>query len=475
MQWSLLSIEILTSLFGLLLLCLGLLLPKDQRKGIGYLTTAGLAVLLVILIGLRNLQGSFLGGMYLVDPLAIFFKGMFLLAAILVSLASHSLVSKLGYNQSEYYSLVVFATLGMMIMASAGDLICLYLGLELMTISFCILAAYERGNAKSAEAGIKYIILGAMSSAILLYGLSLVYGLTGTTILGEVASKLTSQPLSPSLLIAVAFVLVGLGFKISAVPLHMWAPDIYEGAPTPVTGFLAVGSKAAAMAALMRLYMSTFGATHAFWANIIIVLAVLTVVFGNLVAIPQTNIKRLLAYSSIGQAGFLLLGIVAYSSLGAAAIMFHSFIYVFANMGAFLVATSWGESTGSDQINAYRGMARREPFLAATMLFCLLSLAGIPPLAGFVSKFLLFTAVVARGYVWLAIVSILMSMVSVYYYLLVVKAMYLGEPAPSAPPVEVSSSAKLGMALSLLVVFLVGIYWNPLANLTLGVASAFVP
>ena len=314
---ALLVPEIATAVLALGLLVLGLLVPKDQHRGIGYLTTVGLVGILLSTFLYWGVNDSVFGDMYLVDPFGLFFRQLFLVAAILVSMAAKDYVSKLGYNQGEFYALLVTATLGMMLLAAAGDLITLYLGLELMTISFVILTAYQKTDARSAEAGLKYIILGAMSSAVLLYGLSLVFGFTGSTVIAQITASLALvERLDPLLLLGMVFLVAGFGFKISTVPFHMWSPDIYEGAPTPVTAFLAVASKAAGLAAFVRIFLTIFPDFEPYWSTIVIILAALTMVLGNLVAIPQTNIKRMLAYSSISQAGYLLLGMIAFSSLG---------------------------------------------------------------------------------------------------------------------------------------------------------------
>ncbi|MHB1127926.1 MAG: NADH-quinone oxidoreductase subunit N [Bacillota bacterium] len=474
MNYALLVVEILTAILAMGLLVLGLLVPHSDRKGLAYLTTIGLIGIFLSTFALKGVDESLLGGAYLIDPFSIFFKQLFLAAAILVSVASYEFIKKLGYNQGEYYSLLVFAVLGMEVMASAGDLITLYVGLELMAITFCILACYKKNDGKSAEAGIKYIILSAMSSAVLLYGFSLVFGLTGTTIIGNIAQLTTVSSLTPLLILGMIFILAGFGFKVSAVPFHMWTPDIYEGAPTPITAYLATASKAAGFAVILRVFFIALPGTQAYWLPIVIVLATLTMILGNLVAIPQTNIKRLLAYSSISQAGYILLGVVAFSQLGVTAVIFHSLLYVFSNMGAFLVAIAFSNATGSDEIKDYAGLSRRSPLLAAVMLFSMLSLAGIPPLSGFVSKFYLFTSIIEKGYIWLALIGVLTSMVSVYYYLMVVKAMYITE-ATEGKPIHVSSGMQIALLVAMGITFLFGIYPEPLTRAATSVAQSFFP
>jgi len=474
-DFHLLTVEILTAVLGMGLLAVGLLVPHSDRRGIGYVATAGLAAILIVAFGMRQVSGQFLEG-YFIDPYSTFFKILFLVAAILTAICSYEYVERIGINQAEYYALIVLATLGMMILASSGELISLYIGLELMTITFCILAGYHLGDAKSAEAGVKYILLGAMSSAILLYGLSLVYGGCGTTVIYQIGNVISTKGATPVLLLGTIFMLAGFAFKITAVPFHMWSPDVYEGAPTPITGFVSVASKAASFAALLRVFLGGLQDLHSFWIQLFIALAVLTIILGNLVAIPQSNIKRLLAYSSISQAGYMILGIVSFSVLGVGAVMYYSMLYVFGNMCAFMAATAFYNNEGSDQISDYAGLARRAPLVAAVMLFSMLSLAGIPPMAGFVGKFYLFMAVISRGYIWLAILAVLMSMVSVYYYLLVAKSMYLGNPPEDSKPFQVAPSMQVAMLVSLLVLFVLGIYPTPLTDFALNSAvPLFMP
>ncbi|MBE3580691.1 MAG: NADH-quinone oxidoreductase subunit N [Thermoanaerobacteraceae bacterium] len=471
--WQLLSVELLTAALGLGLLVLGLLVPGQEKRGLAYLTTAGLIGIAAVAWALREAQGVVLNG-YIIDPLGTYFKILFLAAAVLTCIASFDYIGRLRRGEGEFYALLVLATLGMMLLASAGELITLYLGLELMTISLCILVTYKKGDMKSAEAGIKYIILGALSSAVLLYGLSLIYGATGSTVIGDIGSVIAREGVKPLLGVGIIFVLAGFAFKMAAVPFHMWAPDVYEGAPTPVTGFLSVASKAAGFAAFLRIFFGALPATHGLWAELIVALSVLSMVIGNLVAIPQKNIKRLLAYSSISQAGYLLLGVVAFSVLGVGAILYHSMLYVFANMAAFMAATAFYNEEGSDEIADYAGLARRSPLLAAVLLFALLSLAGIPPLAGFVSKFYLFMAVIGRGYIWLAILAVLMSMVSVYYYLQVAKAMYFGEPPAGSASVRVPLGMQVALMVCLAVLFFFGLYPTPLTSYAFNSAMAFL-
>ncbi|NRW34774.1 NADH-quinone oxidoreductase subunit N [Clostridium beijerinckii] len=350
-------VELLTAALCLILLVASLSLPKHKEK-LGLFTGGCLFIILVISLFNGSQPQILFDGAYINNSFSTFFKQLFLIATILTVLISKDhLVSK----QGEFYTLIVSALLGMMIMVSAGELITIYIGLELMTISFCVLIAYK-GDEKSKEASLKYLILSAMSSAIFLYGLSLIYGITQTTVIKEIAEVLGTGHIAPLEILGIIFLIAGFAFKIAIVPFHMWAPDIYEGAPTSITVFLAVASKTAGLAVLLRLFMTGMPSVSSYWIELIVVLAVITLVLGNLVAIPQTNIKRLLAYSSISQAGYFLLGIIANSSLGIASILLYSLFYLFANMGAFGVVIAVSKATGSDEIKDYAYLAKRSPF-----------------------------------------------------------------------------------------------------------------
>lgn len=462
MNLSLIAPEIMIASLAFLVLLLGTVAPLNERRSLGIFAVAGLVLTIgAVSAHFYQMQG-FLGTMYLADGYSAFFKIVFLLAALLVCLTVSSYDRPLAGQRGEFYVLVLFATLGMMIMVSAGELITLYVGLELTTISFYVLTANLAGeDARSSEAGLKYLVLGAVSSAILLYGLSLIYGAAGTTIIKDIARM---GEVTPGFWLGVIFVMAGLAFKVSAVPFHMWSPDIYEGAPTPVTAFLAVASKAAGFAVFVRLFITAFSTYASHWAWVVAGLAAVTMIFGNLVAIPQQNIKRMLAYSSIAQAGYLLVGLVAASRLGIKGILFYSAAYLFANIGAFAVAIAFSRYTETDDISDYAGLSQRSPFLAATMLVCLLSLAGLPPFAGFAGKFYLFMAVIDQGYVWLAIVGMVMSMVSVYYYMSVVRVMFIGE-VTDYRPVKINGPIKAALFICLVCTILIGCYPEPLSEL----------
>ncbi len=464
MHYEFLTPEILTAALGLVTLAAGLLLPQRGKKAAGILAVAGLAVILGYTILNFNRQAVFFGGVYQIDAYAAFFKVLFLTAALLILFMASRYTEFFGRRSSEWFSFMIFATLGMMIMVSAGDLLTLYVGLELMTISFYILSGYLLNDGLSVEAGIKYLIMGALSSAVLLFGISLVYAASGSTIFIEIYRALHNGGSQPVLWAGIVMLIAGLGFKVSAVPFHMWTPDIYQGAPTPVTAYLSVASKAAGFAALVRVFMVALPTAQFNWHSVLAVLAALTIVVGNLVALPQTNVKRLLAYSSIAQAGYILVGLVAANVYGLKGLLFYAMLYVFSNVGAFAVTTMVEVESRSTDLAAFNGLGRRSPMLAAVMTVCLLSLAGIPPLAGFAGKFYLFSGAIQAGYLWLAFLGLLMSMVSVYYYLNVAKAMYIGSN-DKEEAVAVPAAGRLALWICLLGTVFIGVYPGPLSQL----------
>jgi len=464
MSYGLLAPEILTACLGLIVLMVGLMLPQREKRAVGILAVFGLVIILVTVLLGFNREAVFFEGVYQIDIFGNFFKVLFLCAALLIFFMSSRYVEFFGQRKSEWYSFMIFATLGMMVMVSSGDLMTLYVGLELMTISFYILSAYLLNDGLSAEAGLKYLIMGALSSAVLLFGMSLIYAASGSTVFTEIYRALSvSYNTQPVLIAGIVLLIAGLGFKISAVPFHMWAPDIYQGAPTPVTAYLAVASKAAGFAALVRVFMVALPLNHFNWSLALAILAALTIVIGNLTALPQKNVKRLLAYSSIAQAGYILVGLVAANSYGLKGLLFYAMLYVFSNVGAFAVTTIVEVETGSTDLEAFNGLGKRAPMLAAVMTVCLLSLAGIPPLAGFAGKFYLFSGAVQAGYLWLAFIGLLMSMISVFYYLNVAKTMYIGKNEDSSA-FSVSTTGRMALWICLLGTIFIGIYPGPLAR-----------
>lgn len=474
MNYNAVTLEILVSLLGLFLLIVSLLLPKGKKALVGYISAAALIVILVYSFIYKAPNGiSFYKGLYVTDSISIYFKQLFIIAAALVTLMSTSYVKKLPDSRSEFFIIMVFALLGMMVMSSANDLITLYIGLELMSISFIILTAYDKKNAKSTEAGTKYVLLNAMSSAILLYGMSFLYGLSGSVNFPDIIEYMKTGANQPLVIVACILLIAGFGFKISAVPFHMWSPDVYEGAPTPVTAFLASGSKVAGFAVLIKLLMQVMQNSYSTMVILVTALSVLSMIIGNIIAIPQTNIKRMLAYSSIAHAGYILTGLVSYTKGGISAMMYYMLLYIFANMGAFASITAFTNQTGKEDIKDFKGMWKRSPFLAAALMISLLSMAGIPPAAGFIGKFYLFSEVIKQGYLWLALLAMAMSVVSIYYYIVVIRVMVM-EDAEDASPIVIHPAVKIVMLAAIIMILIMGLYPGPITSWTTQVASTFV-
>lgn len=474
MNYSTILIEIFTSTFAVLLLVLGLILPKGKKNIIGYTSTIGLVCILIF--SFLYYQGntlSFYKGLYVSDNVSVFFKQVFLISAILVTIISLNYTSKFADSSNEFFTIIIFALLGMMVLSSANDLITLYIGLELMSISFIILTAFDRTNIKSTEAGTKYVLLSAMSSAVLLYGMSMLYGVSGSVTFPDIISFLKTGHSQPLVILACIMIIAGFAFKISAVPFHMWSPDIYEGAPTPVTAFLAGGSNVAGFSVLIRLLMQLMDASFGNIVILIVCLSVLSMIIGNIIAIPQTNIKRMLAYSGIAHAGYILLGLVVHTKMGISAMMYYLMLYVFANIGAFSSVIAFSSVSGKEDIKDFGGMWKRSPFLAATLMISLLSLAGIPPAAGFIGKFYLLSEVVKSGNLWIAFLTMGMSVVSIYYYISVIKILVIGEATDNSP-IKIPLSLKAGMAISMAATLIMGVYPGPITNWTTTVANIFM-
>ncbi|MCK4368636.1 MAG: NADH-quinone oxidoreductase subunit N [Dehalococcoidales bacterium] len=407
--------------------------------------------------------------MLAVDNFALFFKLLFLAIAALVILASVDYVSKFSRFQGEYYALVLLSALGMMLMAATAELISIYIALELASISLYVLVGFLK-DPKSTEASLKYLLLGAVASAVLLFGMALVFGFTGQTQLGEIAQAIQGLSLSgvldsPGLILGMVLMVAGFGFKIAAIPFHMWVPDVYEGAPTPITAYLSVASKAAGFAIILRVFYSAFGLPSWLsldWGFIFAVLAAIGMTLGNVIAIPQTNIKRMLGYSSIAQAGYLMVGlaVVGFSPaaevVGRSSLLFFLASYALTNLGAFTAIIAISNKVDSDLIQDYSGMGRRAPLLALALTLCLISLIGMPPAAGFMAKFYIFSGAVQHGLLWLVVIAVINSVISAYYYLRVVKVMWLGEPA-SEEKVPSSGALRLALSLSCLGVLLLGV------------------
>jgi NADH-quinone oxidoreductase subunit N len=435
------NLELLTPEFALaglafLVFALDLFLPEGKKRPLAFVSIIGLIALVVVsLLMLWDEEESLYNGLLAVDAFALFFKVFFLGMGIAIILMSMDFVETRLKHQGEFYGLLLFSILGMNVIAQSRELLTAYIALELLSFSLYVLAAYAKDSAKSNESALKYIIVGAVSSAILLYGVSMVYSTLGVTKFDDIAIGLAgATDVSPALWVGVGLILVGLMFKISAVPFHMWAPDVYEGAPYPVTAYLAIGSKAAAFALILRFVSEGFVPAAERWEQwqlVFAVLATATMLVGNLVALAQKNLKRLLAYSSIGHAGFLLAGITALSAtsdLPSNGVMFYLVGYSITNLVVFAALISFFNMTGKEEITDLGGLADHQPFLAACLGMGLFSLAGLPIFAGFTMKFYIFTAVANEGFLWLAGVAIFSSLIGLYYYLNVLRQVYI-EPA----------------------------------------------
>jgi len=462
--------EITMTAIALIVLLADLLIKK--KEVLALFSIAGIAAVAYTLIGS---SGITFGGMFISDGYSTFFKLIFFVNAILSVLISIKYIVIEKINFGEYYALILFSTLGMMIMASAADLIVLYLGLELMALSTYVLAGFIRHDIKSNEAALKYFLLGAFSSAFLLYGTSMIYGLTGTTNLNAIALYISEKGLTGnlSLLLSVILFTVAFGFKIAAAPFHMWAPDVYEGAPTSITAFMSVGPKAAGFAVLGRVFMVAFASARVDWVAILIPVSILTMGVGNIVALSQTNIKRMLAYSSIAHAGYALLGIIAANNEGLASVMNYLMIYAFMNIGAFAVIIMLrSEGFRGEDITDYEGLAKTHPLSAALMLIFMFSLTGIPPTAGFIGKLYIFMSAINAGYTWLVVVAVIFSAISAYFYLRIVMYMYMKEPKEV---VSLTTSPATGVALivTTIAVLVIGVFPSFLLDLAKAAIKGF--
>jgi NADH-quinone oxidoreductase subunit N len=474
---------------ALAVLLLEIFLPARAKGILVWVTAAVIVATGLALIPAVGQNLTIARGLLAIDTFGLFFKLLFLVSALITILMSPRYIAIERASAGEYYFLVLCATLGMMFMAGGIDLITLFIGLETMAVSFYILVGYLRPNRRSNEAAVKYFVLGTFSLAILLYGMSLLYGLTGTTHLRSIATALLAAETGLLLPFAVIMLVAGMGFKIAAVPFHMWAPDVYEGAPTPITAFLSVGSKAASIAMLLRIFVEGLPAfrldglgvawgTPFGWAAFFYALAIVTMTVGNLAALTQTNTKRLLAYSSIAHAGYMLIGIVAGTTLGVTAALLYLGVYVFMQFGAFAIVVMLRRQDAiGDELKDLTGLYFSHPGAAIAMLIFMLSLGGIPPTAGFIGKLWIFGAAIDAGYVWLAVIGVLNSALSLYYYVRVVVLMWIAEPEGEPVPFRVAPAltAVLVVAVAGSIVF--GVYPRLLFELaeasaaTLGVVT----
>lgn len=467
--WAI-SIEIAVTVLMLVTLVADLLLPKEtDRRAIAFLTVIGLISVFVFSLGQYHLSSSatFFMGLFIADNYSLFFKQLFILGMIFVVLFSLDYAQKFLRYRGEFYTILLSALLGMCVMASANDFITLFVGLELMTISFYILVGFRMDKTASGEAAVKYLLVGSASTAVMLYGISLIYGATGSFEFMIICRNL--HLFYAAGLAGVVLIMAGFFFKLSAIPFHMWAPDVYQGAPTPVTALLAMSSKAAGLAAFMRVLYVAFPILGTYWMHILAAVSALCMIGGNILAIKQKDVKRMLAYSSIAQAGYMMVGMASADYAGIKAVMFYATLYLFANVGAFAVLSVVEEERGGTTHAHLTGLSEASPMLAAVMTISLVSMAGVPPTAGFAGKIYIFTAAVDYGYIWLAFVGFVMSMMSIYYYLLVVRAMYRDlteQETDYAAPVKYPFAVRLTAILAAVATLGVGVYPDLLAKVT---------
>jgi NADH-quinone oxidoreductase subunit N len=461
-----------------LVLVLDLVPPRERKDHLGFISALGVVATLIVTYWMTFATGGAelraFRGMVVLDGYALFFNIVIGYATGLVLLLSMDYMRREGVESGEFYILVLLSALGMMLMASAGDLIIIFLGLETMSISLYVLAGFFRTRLEAGEASMKYFLIGAFASGFFLYGIALIFGATGTTNLDRIANAVAAGAgRDPMLVIGLGLLLVGFGFKISSVPFHMWAPDVYEGAPTSVTAFIATGSKAAAFAALLRVLLTAVRGAPIDWPMLLWVVAVLTMTVGNVVALAQLNLKRMLAYSSIAHVGYMLVGVVAGGALGNGSVLFYLLVYTFTTAGAFgaiLVLERAGQE--AVRLEDFGGLATRHPLVAVALSIFLLSLIGIPPTAGFVGKFYLFGAAVKSGYVWLAVIGVVNSAAAAYYYLRLIVYMYMREPEGAPTVLAPSLSGALALVVALWGVVQLGVAPGPLFDLA---QAAVVP
>jgi NADH-quinone oxidoreductase subunit N len=427
--------EVMIAVLATALLIIGVFRGNQSAPSVLMLSVVSLMLVLAVLVLRPSDQGGAFGGLFVVDGFAVFMKGLVLIGSAVAMLMSLRYLERAQALRFEYPVLMMFATLGMMMMISAEDLLALYIGLELQSLSLYVIAAFRRDNLRSTEAGLKYFVLGALSSGMLLYGASLIYGFAGTTsfqALASVFAELSVAGEAPSLglVVGLVFLVAGLAFKVSAVPFHMWTPDVYEGAPTPVTAFFATAPKVAAMALFVRVIMGPFGEFVGQWQQILVFISIGSMVLGALAAINQTNIKRLMAYSSIGHVGYALVGLAAGTEAGVNGVVVYMAIYLVMNMGTFAcILCMRRKDVMVEEINDLKGLSKSNPLMALVLAIFMFSMAGIPPLAGFFGKLYVFMAAIDAGLYALAVVGVLSSVVGAFYYLRIVKLMYFDEPS----------------------------------------------
>lgn len=463
--------------FALIVLLMDLIIRKGDRRFLGYLTIIAFLITLPVAL-LTHEDAPAFGGMVLSDGYAAYFNVMFIMTGIFTVLISMDYLKRVNAHRGEYYYVILFAVIGMMTMASSNDLINLYVGIELMALSFYVLVAFRVMETKSVEGALKYFILGALSSGVLLYGISFVYGFAGATNFQEIARiAMRGSHQNPFILLAITMIIAGFAFKVALFPFHAWAPDAYEGAPTPITALLSVGSKAAAFAVFLRFFMVAWPSFHAQWSSVLWALSAVTMLFGAVVAVMQTNIIRMLAYSSIAHAGIILIGLIVFTGSGSASVMYYLLAYIFMNMGAFAVVTLFVRDKGRGElISHYKGLASKRPWLAFAMALFLVSLAGIPPTGGFTAKFFILSSAISARYYVIAAIGVISTAISLFFYAKVIFYMYMKEPdeADAFTVGECETSYKLLILVTALCTVLIGIFPAPFMEAALNAVKPFI-
>lgn len=468
--------ELLVITAACVVLALDPVLPKSRKDGLVWLSLGTLAVCMGLTASQIGVPTMIFSGLVVIDAYGAFWKLLLYFVTGLTILLSYSYLKEERLYFGEYYGFILLALCGMMVMVSAADLLTMYLGTELMSLSLYVMAGLKRTEPRSLEASAKYFVLGAFSSGILLYGISLLYGATGSTRLPQIAMAIASQGLSdPLLLFSTILLAVGFGFKLAVVPFHMWTPDVYQGAPTSVTAFMAVASKAASFGAFLRVFVEGLGGLKANWSATFLLLCIATLLIGNIVALVQTNVKRMLAYSSIAHAGYALIGVVAAGriehSSSIASVLLYLALYAFMTFGAFaIVAMLRKGGIEGEEIEDFTGLSKRHPMAALLMLIFMVSLAGLPPTAGFIGKLYIFRSAVEAGLTWLAALALIFAAISAYYYLRVVMVMYMREPtdhSETSPRLVMSPTLSIVLACAVAGVVVFGVYPNPLVNFTM--------
>lgn len=489
MNASLLIHEFLVLGLAFLILLADLWLSPTAKRKLGYTAAAGVFVILVYsILCVKTPAGKALyafgtdpnHGMYVFDDLALFFKRFFLLAALIVLVMSVEFSDRIEAGVSEFYSLVLFALSGMLFASSANNFALLFVSLELITITFYVLTSFQRSRLVTLEAGVKYLIIGALSTSFTVFGIALVYGISGKLDFNDLSAVVPKLAGNRLFLFGLLLVLVGIGFKIAAFPVQIWAPDVYQGSPSPTAAFLATGSKAAGFVLLIRVLFTAVPEVAREWSKLLVIISAVTILYGNLCALPQRNLKRLLGYSSIAHAGYLLLGIAALNDMGISALLYYLSGYLFTVLAAFIVICLVMRQADVEWISSLAGLNERSPLLAATMSFAMVSLAGIPPLAGFFGKFMLLSAIIEKGrthpaYYCLAFIALAGVVISIYYYFGVIRAIYWSDEAADRSPIQASKPTLITIYACIAGMFYLGIFPAPLVKWTAAIAKNVQP